>query len=192
MKSSKGKLRKQITLEGRIKLSLSIGLIIYSIIVSNITGSLAFIAMLMSFGGDVFLMKRRNCFHNKEKDDFKIGVFLFMLAHIFYANTMNTQINHLIISVMAIIATLYLVTIVFNCVKESIILMFYAIVLILSVVNTFFFNKLAFIGGVIFLISDLLILIFKIKKDNGYIREVSVWGTYILAQSLILTSFFIN
>ena len=190
MKCSKDKLRKRITLEGKIKLLLAMGLVIYSIIVSSITGVLALLGMLMSFGGDVFLMKRKDCFHNKEKDDLKLGILLFMLAHIFYAIIMDTPINHYIISGMAVICIFYLMLIVFGA-KENLSMFLYAIVLILSVVNTFFFNQLAFIGGCIFLISDSLILLFKVIKNDGLIRHVSIWGTYVAAQILILTSFLI-
>lgn len=190
MKCSKDKLRKRITLEGKIKLLLAMGLVIYSILVSSITGVLALLGMIMSFGGDVFLMKRKDCFHNKEKNDFKIGIFLFVIAHMFYAVIMDTPINHYIISVMVIICVFYLMLIVFGA-KENLSMFLYAIVLILSVVNTFFFNHLAFIGGCIFLISDSLILLFKVINKEGLIRDVSIWGTYVTAQVLILTSFLI-
>ena len=86
----KGSLRK-ITLEGRIKLGVTSALVVLSTIVSIITGINVILPMLLSFGGDVSLMKNRDCFHNRSERDFRTGILFFMFAHIAYADVMKVD-----------------------------------------------------------------------------------------------------
>ena len=193
--SSEGSKLRKVTTEGKIKITLSLMLVVYSAIVSMITGIFVFLPMALSWGGDLALMKKRNCFYNKADADFKMGVFFFMLAHMFYAMRMETEINHFIVIAMGVIAIIVsniladIVRIKGN--KDIVIIPFYAIVLILSVVNTFFFNKMAFAGGILFFISDSLIGLFMLLKNEGYGAQVAIWATYVPAQILMLTSFII-
>lgn len=188
MSSKKNKLR--ITLEGKIKLTLSLMLVVYSAIVSAITGIFVFSPMALSCCGDVALMKKRNCFLNKEYSDFRYGVLFFMLAHISYALKMETEISNVIVVDMTIIFLLFtLVTMKYD--KEIVIIAFYAIVLILSVANTFFFNEMAFAGGILFFISDSLIGLFMLLKNKSYMGQIAIWMTYVPAQVLMLSSFLI-
>lgn len=185
------KVRRKITLEGKIKLVLSFMLVVYSIIISYLTGKLAVTAMLMSFCGDIYLMKNGNCFYNKEESDFKIGVFLFMISHIAYAGIMNTSASKVIILIMFIIASIYIIATAFGLKDTVLVAAIYVIVLILSVINTGFSNTIAFIGGILFLISDALIGICDIVKYTKLGRHILVWGTYVPAQVLLLSSFLI-
>lgn len=183
--------KQRITLEGKIKLPLSLALVVYSFVVSGITGMLISTAMLLSFGGDFYLMKNGNCFYNKGNNDFNVGVFMFMLSHLWYAHMMNTAVSHIISPIIFCVAVIFAITILVGLKKKVVVIAFYGIVLILSVVNTFNFNIMAFIGGMLFLISDACIGIFDFIKKKGLVRDLLVWGTYVPAQILMLTSFII-
>lgn len=184
--SSLSKLR--ITREGQIKLTFSIVLVVCSIIVSIIDKNFIFTAMLLSFGGDVFLMKNGNCFYNKSDKDFGIGVFLFMLSHVNYARFMATDVTETIRSLMLCIVVMYFTSLTFGLKHKIAISAIYVVVLILSVVNTYHYNAIAFAGGLLFLISDFSIGIFDILKRKDLLREFVVWGTYISAQILLMSS----
>lgn len=185
------KVRKKITLEGKIKLVLSSMLVVYSIIISCLTGKLVVTAMLMSFCGDIYLMKNGNCFHNKDECDFKIGVFMFMMSHIIYTGIMNTSVSKTIIFIMFIVVSIYIIVIALRLKGTVLIAAVYSGVLILSVINTGFSNTVAFIGGILFLISDALIGICDVIKYKSLGRHILVWGTYVPAQILLLSSFLI-
>ena len=190
MKSgSKKKIR--ISMEGKIKLILSIALVAYSIVASSITGILIVAPMLLSFGGDFFLMKNGNCFFNKAAGDFRAGVFFFMLSHVCYARLMATEVSQTIISIMLCVIGMYLIAVVLGLKHKMAVSLIYVGVLILSVANTFHFNTVAFLGGVLFLISDFAIGFFDIIKKRSLLRHMVVWGTYVPAQILMLTSFLI-
>lgn len=187
MSSKKNKLR--ITLEGKVKLPLTLLLLVYSIIVSFIVKRPIFAAMLWSNGGDYFMLKSGNCFYDKEDNDFYKGVFLFMISHMFYAGFMNTPISNIIIVIMLNIAAIYVCAIAFGVKNKIILVSFYVIILVLSVINAFNFNRMAFVGAIIFFISDALIGIFDIIKNKSLLRHILVWGTYVPAQILLLSSF---
>lgn len=187
---SKNKLR--ITLEGKIKLPISLALLVYSIIVSGLTGTMVAMTMLMSFAGDVLLMKHGNCFYNKAPKDFAFGVLMFMASHAGYAKLMNTTENENILSIMLCIGALYLIALLLGLENKVVISAIYVMVLILSVINTYYYNTMAFIGGLLFLISDFAIGIFDIIRNRSLLRHIAVWGTYVPAQILMMTSFFIK
>lgn len=188
MSSSKNKLR--ITTEGKIKLPISLALVVYSIVTSSITGILIVTAMLPSFGGDFFLMKNGNCFYNKTAWDFRLGVFFFMLSHVCYARLMVTEISQTILSIMGCVIGVYLIAIILGLKHKLVVSAIYVGVLVLSVVNTFYFNTMAFVGGMLFLVSDFAIGIFDIIHKKNLLREIVVWGTYVPAQILMMSSFF--
>ncbi len=189
--------RQNITLEGKIKLFLTLSLLVYSVIISIYTKKLILMPMLMSTAGDIFLMKRRGCFGKTDnpKIYFKKGVFCFSLAHILYAINMDTKISNVIYVLMLIILLVIIfsnydifdekakATSIYVCAG------FYACILIMDVVNTFFFNKIAFIGGILFFISDGLIALFMLLKKKGNFTQLAIWATYVPAQILMLSSF---
>lgn len=187
--SSKGK--RKVTLEGSVKLPLSLALVAYSIFVSSWTGTIVVIAMLMSFCGDIYLLKHGNCFYNKGDNDLNAGMFAFMMSHILYANLMETSASKVIILIMSVVATAYTIAIVSGLKNKIALTAFYVVVLFLSVINTFFFNTIAFTGGMLFLVSDFLIGLFDLMHDRSFKRHLLVWGTYIPAQILMLSSFLI-
>ena len=188
--SSSNKLR--ITTEGKIKLTLSIALVVYSIVVSGITGILVFTAMLLSFGGDFFLMKNGNCFYNKSAGDFRTGVFFFMLSHVCYTRFMATDVRDTICSIMFCVIGVYLIAIILGLKHKIAVSAIYVGVLILSVINTYHFNTMAFVGGMLFLVSDFAIGIFDIIHKKNLLREIIVWGTYVPAQVLMMSSLFLS
>lgn len=151
--------------------------------------------MGLSTIGDIFMMKRRDVFHNKNKGDFKFAVLSFGGSHLMYAAVMNTQIRDLIMTIML---TMLLPYVILNYLtdfnkecRKTFIIPFYAIILISSAVNTYFFNTVALIGGILFFISDAFIAIFGIKKIDNLGTNLAVWVTYVPAQILMLTSFLI-
>ena len=186
----------RVTLEGKLKLSFTLLLFIYSIVVSCIVGSVGpAICMGLSTIGDIFMMKRRNVFHNKNKGDFKFAVFSFGVSHLAYVTFMNTEAKDIIVTLMLIILFIYILVNYILGLNEkcskALIIPFYAVVLILSAVNTGFFNTVALIGGILFFISDSFIGIFGIKKIDNLGTNLAVWVTYVPAQILMLTSFLI-
>lgn len=182
--------KKRITPEGMVKLPLSLALVVYSIVTSSITGILIVTAMLPSFLGDVFLMKNGNCFFNKAAGDFRAGVFFFMLSHVCYARLMETKVSQTITSIMLCVIGVYLIAIILGLKHKLVVSAIYVGVLILSVVNTFHFNIVAFVGGLLFLISDAFIGLFDVIKKKGFVRDLLVWGTYVPAQILMMSAFF--
>ena len=196
----KGLTKKQrqpkITLEGKLKLSFTLLLFIYSIVVSFVSGTIApAICMGLSTIGDIFMMKRRNVFHNKNKGDFKFAVLSFGVSHLMYVEAMNTKFKDPIMTTMVIMILSYMIvnylTDINKECKKAFIIPFYAVILILSAVNTYFFNTVAFIGGILFFISDTFIGIFGLKKVDNLGTNLAVWITYVPAQILMLTSFLI-
>lgn len=186
MKSS---ILRKTTLEGRIKLGVSSTLVVYSIIASIITRNFVFIPMLSSFGGDVSLMKKRDCFHNKSDKDFRTEVLFFMAAHISYAMLMRTAESNWRIDVMLIAAMLLWFFALLGVNNPIITIALYAVVLTLSAINMYHFNMVAFIGGMLFVLSDSLIGLFMILKKDDIVSQILIWVTYVPAQILIITSF---
>ena len=187
----KNTLRQRVNAEGIVKLILTSLLSIYAIIVSIKIGNpfVAAMPMFISSLGDINLMKNRNVFYNKDKMDFRHGVLFFMFAHIFYLNDMQTKFSLTALIIMVVMVFMFVIFAFIVKIKDDTkIVPFYAIVLITSVINTFFFNKVAFIGGLLFFISDSLIGLFILLKKNGMDTQVAIWATYVPAQILLLTS----
>ena len=184
----KGSLRK-ITLEGRIKLGVTSALVVLSTIVSIITGINVILPMLLSFGGDVSLMKNRDCFHNRSERDFRTGILFFMFAHIAYADVMKVDEYSWIKDAM-IVATMLLIFLILTGVKNNIIaIALYAVVLTLSAINMYHFYTVTFIGGMLFVLSDSLIGLFLLLKKDDIVSQILIWGTYVPAQVIIQSSF---
>ena len=153
------------------------------------------ICMGLSTIGDIFMMKRKNVFYNKKKNDFKFAVLSFGVAHLAYVIFMDTEAKDVIMTLMLIILFVYILV---NYIlglneegKKTFIIPFYAVILILSAVNTGFFNTVALIGGILFFISDSFIGIFGLKKIDNLGTTLAIWVTYVPAQVLMLTSFLI-
>ena len=187
----KNTLRQYVSNEGLTKLIITTLLSIYAVIVSIKINNpfVAAIPMLISSLGDISLMKNRNVFYNKDEMDFRHGVLFFMFAHIFYLNDMQTKFSLAALIIMVSMVMMFVIFAFIVKVKDDTkIVPFYANVLITSVINTFFFNKVAFIGGLLFFISDGLIGLFMLLKKNGMDTQVAIWATYVPAQILLLTS----
>ena len=186
--------RISITKEGKIKLILSFSLLIYSVIVSAITKEHdIFSAMIFSFFGDIFMLRNGLAFGNvKDESDFPFGVIMFALAHVVYLIIMQTNTPwHIIVTViqwLLVIAIFisYIITTWYQK-KRYIICIPYAICILIATINAWMFNVASGIGYTLFVISDLIIVIFKDNRPKW--ANFAVWGTYVPAQVLILTSF---
>lgn len=185
----------RINKEGKTKLMLSFALLIYSVYVYISTGSyLAFIAMFASTIGDISIMSYRNCFHKKKNIHLMYGVVAFCVAHITYILAMETYFSKLLLYV-GIIAFIFLLSVLAFVSKRKsrdIVFFLYSIVIGCNLINTFFYHNLAFTGMLLFVISDLVLLIGEKKKINGIWLQVIIWATYVPAEALLLTSLLSN
>lgn len=180
---------RKITLEGRRKLGVTTVLVIYSIIVSIVTGIDTILPMLLSFGGDFSLMKNRNCFHNRSEEDFRIGIVFFMSAHIAYAEVMKVDEYSWIKDAMLVAAMLLVFLILVGIRNNIIAIALYAVVLTLSAINMYHFDRISFIGAMLFVISDSLIGLFLLLKKDDIVSQILIWGTYVPSQLIIQSSF---
>ena len=184
-----GSFLRKITLEGRSKLGVTSVLVIYSIIVSIVTGIDTILPMLLSFGGDFSLMKNRDCFHNRSERDFRTGILFFMFAHIAYADVMKVDEYSWIKDAMLVAAMLLVFLILVGIRNNIIAIALYAVVLTLSAINMYHFYMVTFIGGMLFVISDSLIGLFLLLKKDDIVSQILIWGTYVPSQLIIQSSF---
>ena len=186
------KLRLEVNREGKIKLSITLLLLLFSFIASIISkNGIVALAMCGASLGDIFLMAKRGCLTGKEEKTFIWGIISFAGSHLFYLTAMKEArfaeelawpmlILFIVMMIMEGVGIKHTVPI---CVP-------YGIMLILNLINSIYFNKLAIIGIILFIISDGSIVFFEIKKANRrFIRDIVVWGTYIPAQICLITSF---
>lgn len=177
--------------EGKVKLMLSITLLIYSFYIYIITGSfLPFIVMLFSTIGDIAIMSYRNVFRKKKSMHLMYGVIAFCMAHITYILAMPTQINKLLLYAATIAFVFLVMLLFFNSERKvkNLVFFLYSLVIGANLINTFFFDNLAFIGMLLFTLSDLVLLIGEKLKINGIWLQVIIWATYVPAEALLLTS----
>ena len=138
----KNALRQRVNAEGVVKLILTTFMSIYAIIVSIKIGNpfVAAMPMIFSSMGDINLMKNRNVFYNRDEMDFRHGVLFFMLAHILYLNVMPTKFTLTAVIIMTVMVFMFVIfAFIFKIKDDTKIVPFYAVVLITSVINTFFF-----------------------------------------------------
>lgn len=186
------KLRLEVNREGKIKLAITLSLLLFSFIVAIISknGTIA-LAMCGATLGDIFLMAKRGCLTGKREETFIWGIISFAGSHLFYLTAMqDTKVGFALIWPMLV---LFIIMMIMEGVqiKATIpICIPYGIMLIINLINSIYFNKVAVIGMILFVISDGSIAIFDIKKINRKnIRDIIVWGTYIPAQICLISSF---
>lgn len=158
------------------------------------------IALFMSFLGDAFLL-----FENK-KTFFKMGLFSFLLSHIFYLITFLINSNFLkdkvpfyffIFLIPYFFYGLYFYKSLFPEIKEvkKEILIYIIVIILMSffTIPRFYIFPLCkslpvFIGSILFIISDSF-LAFQIFKGKIKKNSILVMLTYGLAQFLIVSGF---
>lgn len=177
----------QINREGKIKLFFSLSLLLYSILVSIITKNFAaFLAMLFSSMGDICIMASRGVFCEEKRNSFKLGVASFAFAHLVYVAGMKHEHTIAFIS----IAMVALVMVIYLSVTKNNNSNFvpYAICLLTSAVNSWFFSWVAGIGMILFLLSDAILSICEEKSPKW---QITIWATYVPAQVFLLTAILI-
>ena len=64
----------------------------------------------------------------------------------------------------------------------------YAVVLTLSAINMYHFDRISFIGAMLFVISDSLIGLFLLLKKDDIVSQILIWGTYVPSELIIQSS----
>ena len=181
----------KVNKEGKAKLMLSTTLLIYSFVIYIFTGNfLAFIAMLFSMIGDIAIMSYRNVFYKKKNMHLMYGVISFCLAHMTYIVAMSTNLNKLLLYVAGVSFIFLVCALFFNGERKvkNLVFFLYSIVIGCNLINSFFFSSIAFTGMLLFMFSDLVLLIGEKLKINGIWLQVIIWLTYVPASALLLTS----
>ena len=184
------KLRLNVNTEGKVKLSLSISLVIYSIIVAILNNAiLAIMAMSSGSFGDISIMASRGCLTNRNEDTFNVGVMAFALQHIFYILQMQTEYSEtFFIATMIIFLIMLGIMKIAKTQKDVPLCILYAIIIILNAINAFNFSWIAALGMSLFLVSDIILAISKMLDKRSITWQVAIWITYVPAQICMLTA----
>lgn len=178
-----GKLR--INREGTIKLRLSLLLLAFSVAIAIKKENIVlFLPMLASTIGDIAIMSSRGCCTGKKENSFEYGIIAFATAHLYYICLMKTVISPYLI----VIAFLLLAAIVFASENRNVASALYAVVIIMNAINSYFFHPLAFVGMILFIISDILLALFE---DKSPWWQIPIWIFYVAGQICLLTSLFL-
>lgn len=159
--------------------------------------TLLLFAILFSLGGDVFLL-----FDQKGGSNFMLGLFSFLLAHLFYiilflhikkSQQPQRSWNAWIIVALLLYVTLFFYLLSPNLGELKIPVVIYAIVLssmLISAMHAFRFTndtgRWVIGGAFLFVISDSLLAINKFYAPYAF-AGLAIMSTYALAQFLIIT-----
>jgi len=183
---------KNVKTEGWIKLTLTIALSVYSLIIANITNNVGiFIAMFFSTGGDISIMASRDALGTgKDKNKFIKGVVFFAWAHFMYLLSMESIESKawVVIIGFQLLVVLIICFISYGMDLESdmILNVFYALCIFLATINAWIFSLLAGIGYLLFVTSDIILVI---KEEKEPIWQIPIWAFYVAGQICIITSF---
>lgn len=186
------KLRLKVNQEGIIKLSITLLLLIFSGIVALISkNGVVAIAMCGASLGDIFLMAKRGCLTGKMEKTFVCGIISFAGSHLFYLSAMKeAKFAEELVWPMLILFIVIMIMEGVSVKSTAVICVPYGIMLVINLINAIYFNSIAIIGMILFIISDASIVFFEIKKaKKQLVRDVIVWGTYIPAQICLISSF---
>ena len=175
----------RINAEGIVKLIFSIGLFIFSIIVS-IRGEnkLIFLPMLFSMIGDISIMSSRGCITGKRENTFNYGIVAFAFAHILYIENMQTDIQLLVeLASFILFIFVFYTSFTYNKIIPSI---FYAFILLLNLMNAIYYDKQIMWGLILFIVSDTILAIWE---DKNPLWQVPIWVFYVLGQFRIISRF---
>jgi len=195
-----------------VKIKISFCIFIYAVVMAcvkrRIDGIFCLIAVIFCFAGDVALNHRKN--HNEQTSkDFKIGMIMFMIAHVLYSITYYARMLNEYPQVVDrgcnwlvfLVVDVFLILTITETIGERLDFGKYefAIILYMAVISTSFsmtfcyaniaksISSLACVGGAALVISDLIIAIEKFAHYKTQKTRVMVWVTYIVGQILMIT-----
>ena len=168
-------------------------LLIYYIVTANNLLSVAIIAIIFSWLGDILLIRK------DEPKFFRLGLVAFLLSHIFYIITvvLLTQSLHipvLIVSIVVALVAEFLLPRIINPPKamRGAVIIYGIVILTMSVYalqytmsSISLYSVLLFIGSVIFIFSDTLMTYLSFGKKPKYFNAITMLP-YIIAQVLII------
>ena len=196
-------------ISNRTKISISLLLLIYSIILYVFSPEcfdrkLCMLAMLFSFIGDVLL----NCrpLDKRSHTLLYIGAIFFMISHLIYATAyyfLISNSNQTFINTGAYLAYYFMATILIGSITYILLtkkhvkpIMIFVFLIYTAIISINFIvicsyswstHAVSFIGAISFLISDYIIGIENVLKiKNDALRKL-VWIFYPIGQFLILT-----
>ena len=175
----------RINAEGIVKLIFSTGLFIFSIIVS-IRGEnkLIFLPMLFSMIGDINIMSSRGCITGEKQNTFNYGIVAFAFAHLLYIENMPTDIQ-LLVELAGFILFIFVVY-TSAIYKKTIPSIFYAVILLLNLINAMCYDKQIMWGIILFIVSDTILAIWE---DKNPLWQIPIWVFYVLGQFRIISRF---
>ena len=168
-------------------------LLVYYIIAANNLLVAAFIAIILSWLGDIFLIRK------DEPKFFRLGLVAFLLSHVFYIAalallTHGLHIPALVVSIAAALVVEILLPKIINPPKAMrIAVIVYGIVILTMSVyalqymlsNFSLGSVLLFAGSIVFVFSDTLMTWLAFGKKPKYFNAITMLP-YIIAQGLIV------
>ena len=181
----------RINREGKLKISLSLLLFLYSTVVGIMVNNVIIIlAMFFSVVGDMLLLLNRGCFNEKKKETFNYGIIAFSVSHMIYMYVMRTGLlSNIFLCITFVLIAILTILIGSKFKSRTVIFALYGIILLLNLFNSFNFSIIAAIGMFLFIFSDIVVAISKIRKKRTITGQIIIWATYICAQVCLLTSF---
>ena len=168
-------------------------LLIYYMVTSDNLLAVAFIAIIFSWLGDIFLIRK------EEPKFFRLGLVAFLLSHVFYIVTLvlithSLHIPALIVSIgVALVAELLLPKIINppRAMRGAVIV--YGVVILAMCVCALQYmlsglslgSVLLFAGSIVFVFSDTLMTYLSFGKKPKYFNAITMLP-YIIAQGLII------
>ncbi len=195
-----------------VKIKVSFCLLFYALVLAIVKGRtdgiLCLIAMTFCFAGDVALNHRKNR-NEQTSRDFKVGMAMFMVAHVFYAATYFARISNEYANVLEAGPNwlLFLVVdgLLFFVIAETLnerldmekyemAVLVYTMLITTSFCMTFFYanlaksiSSLACVGGAALVASDLVIAFERFANYETNRTRVFVWVSYVAGQFLMIT-----
>ena len=191
---------KRIQLEGAVKATLSILVLVFAVVTAVVTGNVwVALAMIASTAGDINIMNSRGCFlTEKNKKYFGWGMISFAVAHLLYILAMEGYKGWSVIVGLELLFCTFVPIMIwglskteenFDPLKSSVLQVIYAICIILAAISALLFHWLTALGYCLFIASDLILSKCE-DKDLKY--QIAIWATYIPAQICIIASFLIK
>lgn len=184
--------RINIKMEGAIKLAISIGLLVLSIVATIRTGNkFIMFGMAASTLGDFNIMNSRGVLWNPNKDNksFAYGMICFSIAHLMYVFAMGG--HKIFVGIEVLFCVLIIIMIWgqkdkenFDPLESKVLQVLYAGCIITAAVNALFFFWIVALGYVLFISSDLTLSILEKKDPRG---QIAIWALYAPGQVLIIS-----
>ena len=167
-------------------------LIYYTVTAANAL-TVAFIAIIFSWLGDIFLIRK------DEPKFFRLGLVAFLLSHVFYIITLvfmthGLQLPALVVSIGAALVAEFLLPKIINPPKamRGAVIVYGIVILAMSVCALQYMlsglssgSALLFAGSIVFIFSDTLMTYLSFGKKPKYFNAITMLP-YIIAQGLII------